>query len=311
MGLFDIFSKRQRRLRGEFPDVYQYDDLPQTLRTQIVHIWFDTIGRPEQWSGGPPLAAWASICNALCREYGVFTLPGTKNTSRRDAMEEVINFFLTEKSVEKLLDVIELSFRVIDTSTRSWNYLNRRDAKELADSAIYELNARFKEHGVGFQFESQEIIRVDSQFMHSEVVKPALHLLKGKAYAGAQEEFLKAHEHYRHGNAKEALNECLKAFESMMKTICAKRGWAINGKETASGLIKICLERELIPAFWQTQFTSLKSLLEGSVPTGRNKLAGHGQGEISTTVPEYLVAYMLHMTGACLVFLAEAEASLQ
>ena len=32
MGVVDIFSKRQRRMRGEFPDVYQYDDLPIGFR---------------------------------------------------------------------------------------------------------------------------------------------------------------------------------------------------------------------------------------------------------------------------------------
>ena len=31
----DIFSKRQKRLRGEMPDVYQYDTLPGGLRTQV------------------------------------------------------------------------------------------------------------------------------------------------------------------------------------------------------------------------------------------------------------------------------------
>ena len=44
-------------------------------------------------------------------------------------------------------------------------------------------------------------------------------------YAGANDEFLRAHEHYRHKRHKECLNECLKAFESMMKAICKKRRW--------------------------------------------------------------------------------------
>ncbi len=32
----DIYSKRQKRLRGEFPDVYQYEDIPNELRNQII-----------------------------------------------------------------------------------------------------------------------------------------------------------------------------------------------------------------------------------------------------------------------------------
>ena len=35
----NIFSKRQKRLRGEVPDVYQYDVFPNELRVQIVQIW--------------------------------------------------------------------------------------------------------------------------------------------------------------------------------------------------------------------------------------------------------------------------------
>jgi diphthamide synthase (EF-2-diphthine--ammonia ligase) len=65
-----------------------------------------------------------------------------------------------------------------------------------------------------------------SELIHTGAVKPALALLHGKEFAGAQEEFLKAHEHYRQGKSKEALAECLKAFESVMKVICIKRKWA-------------------------------------------------------------------------------------
>ena len=45
------------------------------------------------------------------------------------------------------------------------------------DDAVVELNTRFREHGIGYQFESNKIVRVDSQFLHQEAVKPALQLL--------------------------------------------------------------------------------------------------------------------------------------
>lgn len=307
MGILDIFSKRQKALRGEYPDVYQYKRIPGPLRVQIVHVMCDALGKPNERTN---LNCWHLVSDMLCREYGLFALPSAKQHGPRNLFEEVTDFFLQSDDVEKTLDVIELCFRAIDTWTRDFQYMRRGNANQIADDAIDELNRRFKEHGVGFQYVEGEILRVDSQLLHTEVIKPALRLLESKAYAGPQDEFLRAHEHYRHGNAKEALNECLKSFESMMKAICIKRNWPLNGKETASALIKTCLDNGLIPAFWQTQFTSLKSLLEGAVPTGRNNLAGHGQGPITTTVPDYLVSYMLHMTGACLVFLATAEENL-
>lgn len=206
--------------------------------------------------------------------------------------------------------MVELSFRAIVTLTRNFNYLSRTDAAQRADEAVEELNGRFQEHGVGYQFAGDEIIRVDSHFIHSEVVKPALRLLNQAHYQGVQQEFLNAHEHYRRGNQAGALNECLKSFESAMKAVCDKRGWSYNHRATAREPIQICLDNELIPPYWQQQFASLRSLLESSVPTGRNRLSGHGQGTTPIRIPGHIVSYMLHMTASAIVFLLEAEDSL-
>lgn len=306
--IFNLFSKRQKKLRGDVPDVYVYDSLPNPLRVQIIHILNDTLG--ETLYHDKVAQSYRFIVDTLCREYGLFNLPGSKDYGSRDYYSELANFFLQSEDIERTLDTIELSFRVIDKFTRDWHYLQRDNANEKADNAINELNERFREHGVGYQFIGEEIVRVDSELIHSEVVKPALRLLNNKEFAGAQEEFLKAHEHYRHGNEKEALVECLKSFESLMKAICEKRRWPYKPTSTAKDLIEVCFANDLIPSFWQTNLSSLRSLLESSIPTGRNKLGGHGQGTNMTVVPSYLVAYMLHMTASVIVFLGDAEAAL-
>ena len=158
---------------------------------------------------------------------------------------------------ERVLSVIELSFRVIDKETRRSSYVGRYNASELADKAIDELNYRFKEYGLGYQFINGQIVRIDSELIHAEIVKPALVLLHSKEFVGAEQEFLQAHEHYRHSNNKEALNECLKAFESTMKIICEKRQCAYDPRASCRDLIKLCFEKELIPTFWQSHFNSL------------------------------------------------------
>jgi len=169
---------------------------------------------------------------------------------------------------------------------------------------------RFREQGVGYQYESGEIIRVDSQIIHSEAVKPVLRLLSAHRFQGANEEFLQAHEHYRHGRYKECLNDCLKAFESTMKTICDKQGWSYQPTDTAKKLINVCFQNALIPTYLQNQVTSLRSSLESGVPTVRNKLGGHGQGSQPCIVPQYFAAYQLHMTASTILFLIEAEKAL-
>lgn len=129
--------------------------------------------------------------------------------------------------------------------------------------------------------------------------------MRAPEFAGAQAEFLKAHEHYRHGNDKETLAECLKAFESVMKIICQKRGWAHDANATSKGLLDVLFVNELIPKFWQQHFTSLRSSLESGIPTARNRLGGHGQGSSVTEVPPAIVSYVLHMTASAIVFLCE------
>jgi hypothetical protein len=311
MPVLELFSKKQKRLRGEFPDVYTYDSIPRTFRAQVVHIWGDALGTLTDYCEHATVReAYKFIVDILRRESGVFALPPTRPTAPHDEnyFAEACHFLMEEKDHEKVLDIIQVSFRFIDTVTRRGDYLQRyRQCLEVADDAIAELNVRFQEHGLGYEFVNGEIARIDSQFIHSDTVKPALNLLNETGYSGAQNEFLKAHEHYRKGNAKEAINECLKAFESTMKAICHRRHWAYSANATSKTLIDICFQNGLIPDYWQGQFAALRTLLESGVPTGRNKTSAHGQGAQPVEVPAHIVGYILHMTAAGIVFLAKSE----
>ena len=304
MSIHELFSKRQKRLRGESTDVYQYEDIPGKFRVQVVHIVEDSIGCDG--SGDLASRVYKMIHKVLCREYGVFTL---KKHARSD-FEAVYDYFLACEDYDQCLDIIEWSFDVIDTYVRENNYQFERysTAKQKPDDAINELNGRFREAGIGYQFESGEIVRIDSQYVHAEVVKPVLALLgKEKRYSGANSEFLKAHEHYCHKRYKECLVDCLKSFESLMKAICDKHKWSYSQDDTAKKLVSVCLDNNLIPAYLQNQFSSLRALLESGVPTIRNKEGGHGQGTSITDVPEHLVSYALHLTATNLLFLMNCE----
>lgn len=313
MAIYDLFSKRQKKLRGDVPDVFIYEAMPQTLRVQVVHIWTEVLGGVEEYFNTEYKSqrTYEAIVNVLCREYGIFQLVANKDIyGDRDYRTELMSFIVQEPNYEKVLDAVELSFQAIDRLTRDYNFRSRRNASEAADGAIEELNARFLEHGVGYRYEEGELLRIDSELVHAEVVKPALVLLRGSGYEGAQAEFLKAHEHYRHGRLKEALADCLKSLESVMKSICKKRNWQHPDNATSKVLIQTIFENGLVPQFWTTHFSGLRSTLEAGVPTARNKLGGHGQGSEVVEVPVHLVAYVLHQTAAAIVFLVEAEKSL-
>lgn len=314
-----IFSKRQKKMRGEVPDVYSYDRIPDPLRGQIVHILQEIIEMSAPWGLMPNVIGILNDgVDALCREYGIFRLPAVY-AAGQDKIHDLFNFVLQEQEADRVLDAVEISLSCIELRIL---VLARRYAKpsgeasayekflsEVLQPAVEEINERFAEHAVGYRYTDGTIVRIDSEFVHAEIVKPALQILRKRMYAGAQEEFMKAHEHYRHDRPKEAINECLKALESVMKSICGKRKWRYDNKAGASRLIGICFANGLVPEFWQNHFTALRSTLESGVPAARNRVGGHGQGATPTSVPRHVAAYALHMTAAAIVFLAEAEAS--
>lgn len=281
------------------PDVYRYDELPLELRVQIVHILNDAFVDDGGYLFDSDI--YKIIVDAILRERGQFKLIEYPTDSRH----ELLQYFLQEKNTELALDVVELCFRAVDTYVRDRNYR----PKLPADDALSELNHRLREAGVGYQFENGLIVRVDSQLVHSDVVKPTLTLLRSKTYENAEQEFLAAHAHYRAGRHQECLTSCAKAFESVMKIICDKRKWNYKQTDTSSKLIEVILSNNLVPQHFQSQFSALRSMLESGIPTIRNKQSAHGQGVVKSQVPDYLASYLLHQTAATILMLVQAERS--
>lgn len=311
-----VCSERQRRSRGEGPEVYQYKTIPKELRVQVVRIlndafqidhYGDSVG--EHSTSRDVTYKWVfdEIHKTLSDAYGISNLDDSSN----DAAESVLNFLLQTPETDKAIHVIELAFNYIenyiDRSAPQSIYTAYTERRISPDDAIDKLNRRFHEHGVGFQYKSGRIFRVDSQLIHAEVVRPALHILSAPMYEGANAEFLSAHEHFRRGRNKECINDCLKAFESCLKTICVKRGWAYTEKDTAKHLTAIVFEKGLLPAFMKSHFSGLRSALESGVPPIRNELSGHGQGPDEITVSDHIALYALHLTASNILLLARAD----
>ncbi len=151
------------------------------------------------------------------------------------------------------------------------------------------------------------MIQVDSQFTHQEIVKPVLTILAGPMYKGANAEFSCAYDHYQAGRYKESMNECLKAFESCMKSICQKRKWNYNQTDAAKKLIGILFNEGLFPKYMVSQFSAVRSILESGIPTMRNKQSGHGQGPKVIPVPKHIARYALNLTASNIILLANLE----
>ncbi|MEZ8735367.1 MULTISPECIES: STM4504/CBY_0614 family protein [unclassified Vibrio] len=301
MAVFDLYSTRNK---PKHPEVYQYEMASQKLRTQLTQIVFAAIG--TNVSGGsyyatsscPSEGVYAQIYEILCKEYGEYRLMGFE----RGCDQWLRNMF-DNAPLEQFLDTLELSCKFIDFVVRKNFYRHSHDdsATQKPDDALKEINERMKRDGFGFEYSDGILIKVDEQFIHAEAVKPALYILQN--YEAPRQEFLEAHEHYRHSNFKECLMSCGRAFEGMMKIICDKEGWEYNPKKAgASNLIALCKDKGLFETHTQEHLNGLAKTLESGVPPIRNEKAGHAKPE-PIKVSEHITKYTLHLTAVNLVFL--------
>ena len=193
---YEIFSKRQERIQGETPDMYQYESIPKKLRVQVLYIWEKVWETAYENDFGElqlselAIDAYESIEKTLREEYGVLSLDGGDDPDEDGYgfYRAVRNFLLETEDADKVIDVIEISFRYIDQVIRDkFHVLDEDELDEIfgtsrrdvspdgisPDEAIDQLNRRFREHSVWYQYESGQIVKVDSQDIHSEMVKPA------------------------------------------------------------------------------------------------------------------------------------------
>ncbi|CAN5218741.1 hypothetical protein BH23BAC2_BH23BAC2_03420 [soil metagenome] len=300
MATFDMYSKRNKGA----PDVWVYNKITNKLKVQIFHIWNDFFNQ-DCFTDEYTRSIWFEIDFILRREEGKkqlsFGLASLYQT-------QVENYYDSLTDDEAIINVIDIVFRyIIETEKRVIKYEPYIKIRYTSNQTIEDLNTRFRENGFGFQFINSKIIRIDSLLLHNEIILPVLNLLNEKDYLNVNEEFLNAHEHYRFRRNKECLADCLKSFESTIKIICQKNNWEYKPGDTAKPLINILISKNFFSSYHESHLNALRLFLESSIPTIRNKTAGHGQGSNKIVVPDSLASYMLNITGSTIRLLVETQ----
>lgn len=313
--MYKLYSERIRNKDGE-PEVYSYDEFPEAFRNQVFYIMDDLLDDLQFGDYD-----WDDLHDEFCREKGLKLLGDwDRNISKygRNNCEQ----FISETSNSGFLDFIDFAFyifneegRKIDVPQYSYNVFYGpkenndydtiiKEVNNYIDKAIEELNYRFKQHNLGYEFVNGEIIRIDNKILHQEVIKPALRLLYEEGFDGAEEEFRKAFEYRRKGDNKNAILEAGKSFESTMKTICDKKGYTYDKtKDTASKLINILENNSFYPSYMSSHLTNLRTTLDTGLPVVRNKNSGHGQGSTVTPISDEFAEYALNLAATNIVLL--------
>jgi hypothetical protein len=252
----------------------------------------------------PGARIYNELVRMMRREVATFALPPSGGPYCTPD-KEYFDWFLNEPDNIRVLDGLELACRALEVVVEPDKHNFRGYAKTSTKDAVDEINARLLESGYGYQYASGQILRVDSQLVHAEIVVPALAVLTDKKFKSAEKEFLAAHSAYRNQDYETCLIECGKSFESILKVIASERRWQVQPNDPAKRLLDAAYTSGFIDPALQAEFTALRSLLESSVPVMRNKMAGHGAGQATRNVPRHFASLQLHQTAAMILFLAD------
>ena len=293
--MLGLFSERNKA--KDIDDVIIFDELPKKLRVQLKFIVEDVLDKYDD--------AYYDFHKALCEEYGKLSLSSRFRLGRNDKSTLLYLFVEEEYDFKVIFDIIELTLRYHSYFLADKYKFDKEVALEKIEKLENIINIRFKESSVGYKVVNCNIIRIDSEVTFNEIIKPAINLTHNNLFENVNLEYIDAVKAYQDGDNEKCLNKCLKSFESTMKIICDKKGWDYSDKDTSSKLINICYENELVPKKIQSEFNSLRSLLESGIPPVRNHYSGHGKGGEKIVIEDYLARYALNITGSCIVFLIE------
>ena len=224
----ELFSRRYRDKSGD-PEVYIYNNFSQEFRNQCFYIVGDFINKIQKTTYEDVAE---KICEAFAREKGLKYVAGYYG--RINDLDAISKYF-DESSNEDFFDFVDFIFT------------NCVGTKELIDAywhfgddpfvrAADELNLRFKQHSLGYEFTNGEIIPKTNEVIHQQIIKPALKILTDERFRGAEEEYLLAFEHFKTGNNKDAILNAGKAFESTIKTICKELKYKYEYTSSAKNL---------------------------------------------------------------------------
>jgi AbiJ N-terminal domain 4 len=214
-----------------------------------------------------------------------------------------MSYLRKSNDLNGVLSLIEISAHTMENLQSAPAF--RGDTEDPAEGVV-ELNQRFLRAGVGYQFENSQIVRVDSQYVHAEVVKESLRLLCEPEFEEANAEFMTAHRHLREGNLRDCNTAALRSMETVLKVICDARGWTHEKGDTVERLLAIVCRGGLFPDYLGGYFTNLIGSMKAGVPKIRDWQGGHGAAPGDDPVPDHIAAFALHLTAANIVMLANA-----
>lgn len=267
----------------------------------------DVFGRGGYWD-----EFWLEIQSKLAYLHGSPILSPDGQGHGGSAAEDALSF-LSSCSDEHFLDFIEFVFRAEVAFRVSERESLVEDFNEFlrVDDLPYSITPYVWTKGTtvryGQEYESTsltaypQVVRKDSELIHSSAVAPALTLLADARFSVANAELLAAFKDYRHGDYGDCLTKCGSAFESVLKVICGVRGWRFQPTDTAAPLLKTVIANAGLESFLEQPLILIATL--------RNRLStAHGSGTTARHVSQAKAEYALNATASAILLLIREAA---
>lgn len=290
-------------------DIYEYEKVNEHFRRQFILILRNLFDRntPNEEN------IWKELEQHLKVEFSKNSL-----VNEHTALDRVLKYFWQTNDMEALYIISQVLERLNNMKINNLKYANEgysdgwnnfdeggyyKSQAEKMEEIMTQISSKLIENGIGYEFINNQLVRFDNQYIHGKIVKEAVQLLNQYEFRNVSTEFMKAHEHYKSGNYKDAITNAGKAFESTMKIICNKLGFEFNSdRDTASKLINILIQNGFIPSYLQDHLSGIQKVLASGIPTVRNKVS-HGEGDSPIDISQSMVKYILNLCATNIVFL--------
>jgi hypothetical protein len=288
-----LFSKRYSRALRE-------KDLSVSLTRRLrARVWSELLRHNESYYYHPdPSDNWTErstyleeLEKDLKREYGAESLLCYNDAGERVPCE--LSGFILRGLPWEVLDAIEyyldLLGRMADSST-------------LRQNLQAEINRIFVEEAAPWRVSEGEFFQVDSQFM-AVLLETAEEKLRARGFGGAHAELRDARNDLTAGDHKGAIVNACKAFESAMKTMLGTESGS------ASLLVRKLKEEGYLDDLPEPVRGPIGEAVLMALPTLRNKLGGHGQGEDVVVVPRHYAELAVNLAATFLTLCIEVNSA--
>ncbi len=239
-------------------------------------------------------------------------------------LNELLNFIITCQG-EDFLDFLEYVFRteqvkrfrgdVQNKLVNDINYIFEKDEVPFRMTNYIEewveesgeQDSRFSNPPATFRINviaRPQVINKDDDFTYSEIVAPALDLLKDSRFSNANKEFLEALEHYKNKRYKESITSCCNSLESVIKVIGNIKRWEYEPKALVPLIKAIVITGAKFPSWYEDVLKQAGVI--------RNKIgSSHGRGDENIIATKSEARYQINIVASEIIFLIEKILHLQ